>query len=64
MAQADEWLSIDQAAAYLGVGRRAIHKYVQQGKLPAYKSGVGGRTLFRREDLEAFKTPRPLTPGR
>lgn len=50
---------MDQAAAYLGVTPRAMRKYIQQGKLRAFKSPVGGRTLFRLEDLDAFKQPRP-----
>lgn len=59
MTSEPEWRSIDDAAAYLGVTRRAIHKYIQQGKLPAFKSNVGGRTLLKLADLEAFKSPRP-----
>lgn len=56
----EEWMSIDEAAAYLNVGRRAIHKYIQQGKLPAFKTLVGRRTLLRREEVKALLVPRPL----
>ncbi|MER3486296.1 MAG: hypothetical protein C4345_10305 [Chloroflexota bacterium] len=55
-----EWLSVDEAAKYLGVTRRAIDRYSQTGKLRAYKMPIGDRTMFRREDSEAFKTPRPV----
>ncbi|MCL5107323.1 MAG: helix-turn-helix domain-containing protein [Chloroflexi bacterium] len=58
----EQWLTVDQAAEYLGVTRRAIHKYVQLGKLPAFKAPVGGRTLFRRADLADFRAPRPIVP--
>ncbi|MBI2953047.1 MAG: helix-turn-helix domain-containing protein [Chloroflexi bacterium] len=55
----EKWLSVAEAAEYLGVTPRAIRKYIQQGKLRAFKSPVGGRTLFRPDDLEAFRQPRP-----
>jgi excisionase family DNA binding protein len=59
MSVEEGWRTVDQAAEFLGVTRRAVHKYVQQGKLKPYKAGVGNRTLFRLEDLEAFKSPQP-----
>lgn len=55
------WLSVEEAAEYLGVSRRAIHKYVQQGRLAAFKAPIGGRTLFKREDLDAFRKIRPIS---
>jgi len=61
--QEQEWLSFEEAAADLGVARRTLHKYVQDGKLPAYKSPVGGRTIFKREDLKTFKQPRLVVKG-
>lgn len=56
----ERWLTIDEAAEYLGVSRRAIHRYIKERSLPAYKSKVRGRTLLRQEDLDAFRQPRPL----
>ena len=55
----DDWMTIDQAAEFLGVARRTLFNYAKQGKLRAFKAAVGGRTMFRRQDLEAFKTPQP-----
>ena len=60
MTEQEQWMSIEEAAAYLGVGRRAVHKYIQLGKLPAFKAPVGGRTLLKCADVHALKVPRPM----
>ena len=60
MSEKEMWMSIEAAAELLGVGRRAVHKYIQQGKVQAFKAPVGGRTLLKRADVEALKIPRPL----
>lgn len=57
-----EWASVREAASYIGRSRRAVNKYIQQGKLPAYKAPVGGRTLVKIADLEAFRQPQPRPP--
>ena len=54
----NEWLTVREASEVLGVGRRTIFNYMRQGKLRAYKTGVGGRALLKRTEVEAFKTPR------
>ena len=56
----EEWLTVESAAELLGVTKRAIHRYVQAGKLAPYKRGIGRRTFFRREDVEALGEVRPV----
>jgi excisionase family DNA binding protein len=56
----EEWLTAKEAAEFLGVSRRTIQDYVQQRKIQAYRSNIRGRLLFRRQDLEEFKRPRPI----
>ena len=46
------FLSIKEAAEYLGVEYKTVYRLVKQGKLPAGK--VGGVYRIRREDLEAY----------
>lgn len=45
-------LSIKDAGHYIGVSRSGIYRLVETGKLQPLK--VGGKTLFRRTDLEAL----------
>jgi excisionase family DNA binding protein len=45
-------LNVTEVATYLGLHRRTVQRYVQEGKLPAYK--VGKRYMVRREDLIKF----------
>lgn len=46
------FLSIKDAAEYLGVEYKTVYRLVKQGELPAGK--VGGVYRIRREDLEAY----------
>jgi excisionase family DNA binding protein len=55
-----EWLTVEQTAELLGVGRRAVYKYAQQGRLEPYKRGIGRRTYFRRADVEQLRQFRPM----
>jgi excisionase family DNA binding protein len=48
-----EWLTLGQAAKYLGVAQSTIRKWSDQKKLPAFYT-PGGHRRYRRSDLEAF----------
>lgn len=48
-----KWLSVQQAADYLGVARTTIYKWSRQGRLPIYKLGERVSRV-RLEDLEAL----------
>jgi len=45
-------LSIDQAAAYVGIHRTSIYRLVNRGKLTLRK--IGGRSIILRDDLDAL----------
>lgn len=45
-------LRVDEAVAYIGISRAGIWRQVKKGALPAVR--IGGRTLFRRCDLDAL----------
>ena len=55
MAQRDdsEWLTLGQAARFLGVAQSTIRKWSDQGRVPAFYT-PGGHRRYRRRDLEAF----------
>jgi excisionase family DNA binding protein len=48
-----EWLTLGQAAAYLGVAQSTIRKWSDGGRLPAFYT-PGGHRRFRRDDLDLF----------
>ena len=39
-------------ADYLGISRTGVWRLLKKGEFPCVR--IGGRTLFRREDLDAF----------
>jgi excisionase family DNA binding protein len=48
-----EWLTLGQAAVYLGVAQSTIRKWSDSGRLPAFYT-PGGHRRFRRPDLDSF----------
>lgn len=50
----DRWLSVDDIAAYLGVKRDTIYKWIDRKKLPAHK--VGSLWKFRKEEIDQWVT--------
>jgi len=48
-----EWLTLGQAAKYLGVAQSTIRKWSDQGRLPAFYT-PGGHRRYRRGDLDVF----------
>src|SRR5436305_9182582 len=52
-ANEPEWLTLGQAATYLGVAQSTIRKWSDTGRVPAFYT-PGGHRRFRRRDLELF----------
>lgn len=48
-----DWLTLGQAAKFLGVAQSTIRKWSDQGRVPAFYT-PGGHRRYRRRDLEAF----------
>jgi excisionase family DNA binding protein len=48
-----DWLTLGQAAKYLGVAQSTIRKWSDNGRVPAFYT-PGGHRRYRRGDLEAF----------
>ena len=48
-----DWLTLGQAAKYLGVAQSTIRKWSDVGKLPAFYT-PGGHRRYRRMDLDTF----------
>jgi excisionase family DNA binding protein len=48
-----DWLTLGQAAKYLGVAQSTIRKWSDQGRVPAFYT-PGGHRRYQRRDLETF----------
>ena len=48
-----DWLTLGQAARFLGVAQSTIRKWSDEGKVRAFYT-PGGHRRFRRADLEEF----------
>jgi len=48
-----EWLTLGQAARFLGVAQSTVRRWSDQGRLPAFYT-PGGHRRFRRAELESF----------
>jgi excisionase family DNA binding protein len=48
-----DWMTLGQAAKYLGVAQSTIRKWSDLGRVPAFYT-PGGHRRYRRTDLEAF----------
>src|SRR5437763_5209040 len=55
-ANEPDWLTLGQAAKYLGVAQSTIRKWSDQGRVPAFHT-PGGHRRYRRNDLDNFLNP-------
>ena len=46
----DRWLSVDEIAAYLGIKRDTVYKWIADKQMPAHK--VGRLWKFRKEEVD------------
>jgi excisionase family DNA binding protein len=58
-----EWLTLGQAATYLGVAQSTVRKWSDSGRLPAFYT-PGHHRRFRRGDLDDFLSGSRSTPLR
>lgn len=49
---ADEWMTIEETARYLQLGKTALYDLAREGVIPSSK--VGSKWLFSRKDLDAW----------
>ena len=53
------WLSLDETAAHLSMGKTSLYKLARAGRIPARK--IGKKWLFEKADLDAWiRTKEPL----
>jgi excisionase family DNA binding protein len=59
-------MTLDEAAAYLGVAKVTLRRWTTDGQLRCVRVGTRGDRRFRRTDLDAYiqaKTPPRPKPG-
>jgi excisionase family DNA binding protein len=52
VAITDKWLTIDELAAYLKMGRTKLYTLAQKGNIPGRK--IGSQWRFDREEIDAW----------
>jgi excisionase family DNA binding protein len=57
-----EWLTLGQAATFLGAAQGTVRKWADGGRLPAFYT-PGGHRRFRRSDLDAFLARSRVAPA-
>jgi len=50
--QAERWLSVDEIAAYLGIKRDTIYKWISEKQMPAHR--MGRLWKFRKEEVDEW----------
>ena len=60
-SSSSQWLSVQAAASELEVATRTIYRFINDGKLAAYR--IGRVYRIRRTDMEEFLSGAALRPG-
>jgi excisionase family DNA binding protein len=56
------WLSVEEAAAYLGISRDTVYKWIERKRMPGHK--VGRLWKFQAEELDAWVRQGKAGPGK
>lgn len=60
MADAKEWLTINEAADEFRISRATLFELLRDGKLTRYQRGADVRVYLSRAELVEFKRPKPV----
>ena len=60
----EEYLTVEEAAARLGVKPATLYAYVSRGVLRSYRQGMQRQRLYRRADVDALRRLQPSTGTR
>lgn len=56
--ESEEYITIEEAAALLGVSRRTVERYIKSRGIQRYRRGLK-QILYRRSDIEKLLEPQP-----
>ena len=54
MLRLDEFLTVKEAAEFLGVSPNTIRNWGREGKIPEHRHPINNYRLYRNEDLESL----------
>jgi MerR family copper efflux transcriptional regulator len=54
MLRLDEFLTVKDAAEFLGVSPNTIRNWGREGKIPEHRHPINNYRLYRRQDLEGL----------
>ena len=55
----DEFLTVEEAAALLGIKPATLYAYVSRGVIRSYRQGIKRQRLYRRAEVEALLRVEP-----
>ncbi len=58
----EEYLTVDEAAALMGVKPATLYAYVSRGILRSYRQGIKRQRLYRRAEVEGLIRMAPSVP--
>ena len=59
----EEYLTVDEAAALMGVKPATLYAYVSRGILKSYRQGIKRQRLYRRAEIERLLRMAPSAPA-
>ena len=60
----DGYVSVDAAAAEVGVNRVTMWKWIRRHEVPTFRFLGDRKTYVRREDVERLRQPIPVEPAK
>ena len=54
-----EYMTPDEACKYLGISRRTLARYADDGRIIKYRRGITRQVFFKRSELDALLEIRP-----
>ena len=63
LVNGEEYLTVDEAAALMGVKPATLYAYVSRGILRSYRQGIKRQRLYRRAEVEALLRMAPSAPA-
>lgn len=55
----EQFLTPDEAAKHVGISRRTLERYAEQGLIKRYRRGITRSIFFKRSELEEAFVIRP-----
>ena len=63
LVDGEEYLTVDEAAALMGVKPATLYAYVSRGILRSYRQGIKRQRLYRRAEIEGLIRMAPSVPA-